>query len=54
MEFRITDTFTDSLVKLTGEEQKATKTAALDLQVNPTHPSLEFHKLDKTKGLRFW
>ncbi len=28
MEFRIADTFTDSLAKLTGDEQKAVKTAA--------------------------
>ena len=35
MEFRIADTFTDSLAKLTGDEQKAVKTAAFDLQLNP-------------------
>ena len=29
MEFHIADTFTDSLTRLTGEEQKAVKTAAL-------------------------
>lgn len=54
MEFRIADTFTDSLAKLTGEEQKAVKTAAFDLQLNPAHPSLQFHKLDKPKDRRFW
>src|SRR6266567_3370267 len=54
MEFRIADTFTDSLAKLTGEEQKAVKTAAFDLQMNPAHPSLQFHKLDKPKDPRFW
>ena len=31
MEFRIADTFTDSLAKLTGDEQKAVKTTAFDL-----------------------
>jgi hypothetical protein len=31
MEFRIADTFTDSLAKLTGEEQKAVKTAVRDV-----------------------
>ena len=36
MEFRIADTFTDSLARLTGEEQKAVKTAAFDLQLNPS------------------
>src|SRR6476620_11797072 len=54
MEFLIADTFTDSLAKLTGEEQKAVKTAAFDLQMNPAHPSLQFHKLDKPKDPRFW
>ena len=54
MEFRIADTFTDSLAKLTGEEQKAVKTAAFDLQLNPAHPSLHFHTLDRPKDRRFW
>ena len=54
MEFRIADTFTDSLARLTGDEQKAVKTAAFDLQLNPAHPSLQFHKLDKPKDRRFW
>ena len=40
MEFRIADTFTDSLTKLTGEEQKAVKTTAFDLQLNPTNPGM--------------
>ena len=34
MEFRIADTFSDSLAKLTGEEQKAAKTTAFDPQLN--------------------
>jgi len=54
MEFRIADTFTDSLAKLTGDEQKAVKTAAFDLQLNPAHPSLQFHRLGKPKDHRFW
>jgi hypothetical protein len=54
MEFCIADTFTDSLARLTGDEQKAVKTAAFDLQLNPAHPSLQFHKLDKAKDRRFW
>ena len=53
MEFRIADTFTDSLGKLTNEEQKAVKTAAFDLQLNPAHPSLQFHKLDKVRDSNF-
>lgn len=33
MSFRIAATFTDSLARLTGEEQKAAKTTAFDLQI---------------------
>jgi mRNA-degrading endonuclease RelE of RelBE toxin-antitoxin system len=54
MEFRIADTFTDSLAKLTGEEQKAVKTTAFDLQLNPANPGMNLHKLDKTKDKNFW
>ncbi len=54
MEFRISDTFTDSLAKLTGEEQKVVKTTAFDLQLNPANPGLSFHKLDKAKDKNFW
>lgn len=54
MEFRIADTFTDSLARLSGEEQKAAKTTAFDLQVNPAQPGLQFHKLDKAKDPNFW
>ena len=49
MEFRIADTFTDSLARLTGDEQKAAKTRAFDLQMDPSAPGLSFHKLDKAK-----
>ena len=54
MQFRIADTFTDSLAKLTGEEQKLVKTTAFDLQLNPASPGMQFHKLDKAKDKRFW
>ncbi len=54
MEFRIADTFTDSLAKLTGDEQKAVKTAAFDLQLNPAHPALQLHKIEKSKDPHFW
>lgn len=54
MEFRTADTFTDSLAKLTGEEQKAVKTTAFDLQLNPASPGIQFHKLDKARDARFW
>src|SRR4030042_591697 len=54
MEFLISDTFTDSLARLTGEEQKAVKTTAFDLQMNPGNPGIKLHKLDKAKGKNFW
>src|SRR5438094_5314775 len=54
MEFRIADTFTGSLARLTGDEQKHVKTTAFDLQLNPASPGMSFHKLDKAKDKRFW
>jgi mRNA-degrading endonuclease RelE of RelBE toxin-antitoxin system len=54
VEFRIADTFTDSLARLTGDEQKAVKTTAFDLQVNPANPGMSFHKLDKARDKNFW
>jgi len=54
VEFRIADTFTDSLARLTGDEQKAAKTTAFDLQLNPAHPGLQFHKLERAKDPNFW
>ena len=54
MDFRISATFTDSLAKLTGDEQKAAKTTAFDLQMNPANPGLKFHKLDRARDKNFW
>src|SRR5438093_9171761 len=54
MEFRVADTFTDSLGRLTGDEQKAVKTTAFDLQLNPANPGMSFHRLDKAKDKNFW
>jgi len=54
MDFRIADTFTDSLARLTGDEQKAVKTAAFDLQLNPASPGMQFHKLDRARDKYFW
>lgn len=54
IDFRIADTFTDSLARLTGDEQKAVKTTAFDLQMNPASPGMSFHKLDKAKDKNFW
>ncbi|MFN3626743.1 MAG: UvrD-helicase domain-containing protein, partial [Parvibaculum sp.] len=53
-DFRIADTFTESLARLTGQEQKAVKTTAFDLQMNPSSLGLSFHKLDRAKDSNFW
>lgn len=54
MEFRIADTFTDSLSRLNGDEQKAVKMTAFDLQVNPAGHGMQFHRLDRAKDKNFW
>ena len=51
---RIADTFTASLARLSGVEQKAVKTTAFDLQLNPSSPSLRFHRLDRSRDPNFW
>lgn len=53
MEFRIADTFTDSLARLTGDEQRAAKTTAFDLQLGSTSPGLGFHKLERARDRNF-
>ena len=50
----IADTFTDSLARLTADEQKAAKTTAFDLKMNPANPGLSLHRLDKAKDKNFW
>ncbi len=54
MEFRIADSFTSSLGKLTSDEQKAVKTTASDLQMNPENPRHSFHRLDRAQDKNFW
>ena len=54
MEFCIADTFTDSLAKLSGDEQKAVKTTAFDMQMDPSRPGLQFHRLDRARDQNFW
>ncbi len=53
MEFRIADTFIDSLAKLSNQEQKEVKTTVFDLQINPGNPGMSFHKLDRVQDPRF-
>lgn len=54
MEFRIADTFTAALARLTGSEQKAVKVTVFDLQANPTAPGLKFHRIDASRDPNFW
>ena len=54
IQFLIADTFSDSLARLTGDEQKAVKTTAFDLQLNPVNPGMSFHRLDRAKDPNFW
>jgi superfamily I DNA/RNA helicase len=54
MNFRIADTFTASLARLTGEEQKAVKQSAFDLQMNPAQPGMSLHRLDQCRDKHFW
>jgi hypothetical protein len=53
MELRIADTFTDSLAKLTTDEQKAVKNTAFDLQINPASPGMKFHRLERPRDKNF-
>ena len=53
-DFLIADTFTDSLARLSGDEQKQVKTTAFDLQLDPSNPGMKLHRLDKAKDKNFW
>ena len=54
MEFRIADTFTTSLDRLTADEQKVAKTTAFDLQMNPANSGIQLHRVNKSKDRNFW
>ncbi|WP_430445312.1 3'-5' exonuclease [Sphingorhabdus contaminans] len=54
MNFLIADSFTSALARLTGQEQKQTKTAAFDLQLNPAQPGLQMHRLTNSRDPNFW
>jgi superfamily I DNA/RNA helicase len=51
---RIASSFTESLARLTTQEQSAAKLAAFDLQTQATSPGDRFHRLDKAKDKNFW
>lgn len=54
MNFHIADSFTAALTRLNGQEQKQTKTAAFDLQLNPAQPGLQMHRLNNSRDSNFW
>lgn len=54
MDFLISDTFSDGLARLSPDEQKAAKTTAFDLQINPASPGLNFHRLEAARDKNFW
>ena len=54
MTFRIADTFTEALTKLTNQEQKSVKTTVFDLQLDPSANGLRLHKLTGGKDKHFW
>jgi len=46
IEFRISDTFTDSLAKLSNDEQKSVKNDSIRFADESTNSDMSFHKLD--------
>ena len=54
MALLLADSFQSSLDKLNGEEQKAAKLAAFELQINPANPGLQCHRLENIKDKNFW
>lgn len=54
MNFRIADTFTDSLTRLAAAEQKAVKTTVFDLQTDLKGAGLNFHRITHSKDDHFW
>ena len=54
MEFLVADTFTGSLRHLAAQEQKAVKTTAFDLQMDPSAPGLRFHRIERSRDPHFW
>jgi hypothetical protein len=54
MAFRIAATVTDALTRLTAQDQKSVKVSVLDLQLDPSAPGLQMHRIDKSKDPNFW
>ena len=54
MNFHISDTFTSSFNRLSGQDQKAVKASVFDLQMDPSGNGLQLHRIDKSKDPNFW
>ncbi|MDX0001586.1 AAA family ATPase [Sinorhizobium meliloti] len=54
MRFCIADSFSRSLARLPAQEQKSVKTTVFDLQMDPSHPGLQFHRIEQSKDPNFW
>jgi hypothetical protein len=54
MDFLIADSFTKALARLPAQDQKAAKLSAFDLQIDPSGPGLQMHRIDKSKDANFW
>ena len=54
MNFRLADSFSRALGKLTPQEQKLVKITVFDLQQDPSAPGLQFHRIDASKDPNFW
>lgn len=54
LDFRLADTFTAALARLPASDQKAVKVSVLDLQLDPSAPGLQMHRIDKSKDPNFW
>jgi len=50
----LADSFITALARLTNEERKQAKLTAFELQSNPNQPSLQFHRIDRSKDPNFW
>jgi len=54
MRFCIADSFQAALQKLPAQDQKAVKTTVFDLQMDPSQPGLQLHRIDNSKDPNFW
>lgn len=54
MDFRLSATFTDALARLQAQDQKAVKVSVMDLQLDPSAPGLQMHRIEKSKDPNFW